>query len=359
MLWIMVSVVTSTHPLISIKYVLAKYWYLLAFVGAPLVLFRDTRHLKRSLAVLLFSMMAVMLLTLVRHAQNGWTFEKINDSLTPFYRNHVNYSSLLVVMVPLLIAFIRLSENSWKKRLLIVLLIITLAALYFSYARGAWLALITGWLAYVLLKKRLLPVSFFLFFALAAAAFWWLKEEDHYVQYASDYRTTIFHKNFSEHMIATYKLKDMSTVERFYRWVAGVRMIKDSWKTGFGPNTFYENYKSYTTPAFKTWVSKNEEHSTVHNYFLLLIIEQGVMGLLLFLMLIGAMFWYAQTIYHRTDHPFWKTVALTTASVLMMVCTINFLSDMIETDKVGSIFYLCLGGIVIADLRTRREMIDN
>jgi O-antigen ligase len=38
----------------------------------------------------------------------------------------------------------------------------------------------------------------------------------------------------------------------------------------------------------------------------------------------------------------------------VMQCVINFLSDMIETDKVGSVFYLCLATLVIADIKTRK-----
>ncbi|MBK8953719.1 MAG: O-antigen ligase family protein [Chitinophagaceae bacterium] len=115
------------------------------------------------------------------------------------------------------------------------------------------------------------------------------KQNDRYLQYAHDFKTTIFHKNFNEHLIATYRLKDVSTAERFYRWIAGVRMIKDNPVIGFGPGSFYPNYKEYTVPAFKTWVSNNKDHSTVHNYFLLLAVEQGLPGLFFFLLLTGAM----------------------------------------------------------------------
>jgi O-antigen ligase len=130
-------------------------------------------------------------------------------------------------------------------------------------------------------------------------------------------------------------------------------MAEDSWMIGFGPNTFYYNYKSYAVPAFKTWVSVNREKSTVHNYFLFLLIEQGIIGLLLFIALVGAMFWYIQKIYYRTSDRFWKMTMATSGVILVMICTVNFLSDLIESDKVGSVFYLLVAVIVIADRRTR------
>ena len=352
--WTVVTIISSTNILISIKYLLAKAWYLLAFVAMPIYLLKSEKEIKRLAIVLSVSMLLCMCVVLVRHGQYNWTFEKVNEALHPFFRNHVNYSALLVCMVPLLIAFIK---NSLKRRLkffLIIILSITIAALYFSYARGAWLAFFTGLISYWLLKKRALLFSFVFFFFACMVTIFWLKDNDRYLTFSPDYKSTIFHTNFEEHLVATYEMKDLSTAERYYRWIAGVRMIKDSWKTGFGPNTFYDNYKSYAVPAFKTWVSKNEEHSTVHNYFLLLIIEQGIIGLLLFLLLLGSLFWYAQKIYHRTQDDFWRTTVAAIAAILTMICTVNFLSDLIETDKIGGVFYLCVAVLIVADINTRK-----
>lgn len=357
--WALITVISSTHILVSVKYVLAKSWYLLAFVAMPLYIFKEEKEIKRSAIILEVSMLLFMCLALIRHEQYHWTFEKVNDALHPFFKNHVNYSALLVCMVPLLIAFIKNTQRRPARFFLIFTLLITIAALYLSYARGAWLALIIGVISYWLLQKKCLVISFIFFLVLCIAAVFWLKNNDRYLTYSPDYKSTIFHTNFEEHLVATYRMKDLSTAERYYRWIAGVRMLKDSWKTGFGPNTFYENYKSYAVPAFKTWVSKNEEHSTVHNYFLLLLIEQGVGGFFLFVMLLIFSFLYAQRIYHRTQSKFWKSTIAATTAILTMICTVNFLSDMIETDKVGSIFYLCIATLVTADIKTRAMKTEN
>jgi len=133
-------------------------------------------------------------------------------------------------------------------------------------------------------------------------------------------------------------------------------MIKDNWLTGYGPNTFYDNYKGYAVPAYKTWVSDNPERSTVHNYFLLITIEQGIPGLIFFLLLLGALFYYSQYLYDRVKDEFYRTAALVTGVVLTMIMTVNFLSDLIETDKVGSLFFLCLSMLVVIDINTREKL---
>jgi O-antigen ligase len=122
--------------------------------------------------------------------------------------------------------------------LLAVMIAVLLIALFFSYARGAWLALFTGIAAGWLIKKRLLLAAYILAIIALAGSLFWIKAGDRYLQYAHDYRTTIFHQDFREHLRATYEFKDVSTAERFYRWIAGVRMIKEDPLTGFGPSCF-------------------------------------------------------------------------------------------------------------------------
>jgi O-antigen ligase len=246
--------------------------------------------------------------------------------------------------VPIQIAALQLIKR-YRVWLLLALLI-TVAGVILSYARGAWLALVLGIVCFWLIKHRALLKSFIVVLCILICGVIYLSYNDNYINYSNNYKTTIFHTNFSEHLQATYQMKDLSTAERFYRWVGGVRMIRDSWLTGFGPTTFYTIYKSYTQPAFKTWVSKNEEHSTVHNYFLLMIIEQGAIGLILFLALLGTAFYQLEKWYRLSNNKLDKVILSSTASILVMICTLNFLSDLIETDKIGSLFYLCISVII-------------
>lgn len=351
--WILVTALVSTHQLISLKFFLAKSWYVLAFFLAPVVLGHTISFWRNAALVLLFSMLAVTLISLVKHAGLGFSFAAVNEALAPFFRNHVNYSALLVCIWPLLIALYTLSKSNSIKNLAILSLLVVLAALYLSYSRGAWLALMAGLLAYWLIRKSWLVKTYLFVILFASAAVVWLQHKNNYLQFAPHHDTTIFHQNFSEHLAATYKGKDVSTAERFYRWVAGARMATEEPLTGFGPGTFYQNYRSYTTPLFRTWVSVNRERSTVHNYFLLVLVEQGIIGLLLFLVLIGIALYHLQKVFNLSSHPFWRSGAAAVSAILYMLCTVNFLSDLVETDKVGSIFFICLAFAVAATKQLR------
>lgn len=347
LMWSGAVAFASDYPILSLKFIAAKTWYLGAFVLVPLVLLKDRQAIITSAKLITASLLFAVVIIMVKHAFESFTFVGINEAVKPFFRNHVNYSAMLVCLIPVVFSFYRMSRNQRTKRYLAAALLFLLAALFLSFARGAWLALLTGAVAAWLMKKRLLLSAYLLMIVAVAGSVFWLQQEKRYLQYAHDYRSTIYHEDFREHLKATYELRDVSTAERFYRWIAGARMIGEQPVTGFGPGTFYNNYKGFTIPAYKTWVSRNVEQSTVHNYFLLVAIEQGVPGLILFLVLVGALLWYSQEIYSRSKDQFTRLVALNCGVILVMILTVNFLSDLIETDKVGSLFYLCLALLVI------------
>jgi O-antigen ligase len=352
--WTCLSVVFSSQPLLSIKFLLAKGWYIGAFVLAPLMIFKNKQSIIAAAIALVSAMTGVMLIALIKHSGSGFSFITINEAVAPFFRNHVNYAAMLVCIIPVALACRHYSKNKNIRQFLSILLLLMITALFTSYSRGAWLALLAGCFTGWIIKRRKLVYCYAAAIVIVLAGLFWLKQDERYLQYSPDFTTTIFHTNFNEHLVATYRLKDVSTAERFYRWVAGVRMIKDNTSTGYGPGTFYSNYKPYTVPAYKTWVSNNPEHSTIHNYFLLTAVEQGIPGLLLLLLLIGLMLYYAQHLYHRSKEGFYKTVAMTTGIILVMILVLNFLSDLIETDKIGSLFFLCLSLLIITDVNSSK-----
>lgn len=63
---------------------------------------------------------------------------------------------------------------------------------------------------------------------------------------------------FEDHIMATTYGTDISSAERYYRWIAAIRMSEDHPYFKVGPNNFYDFYKPYTI-TFKTWVSRNPE----------------------------------------------------------------------------------------------------
>jgi O-antigen ligase len=342
LVWLLVTVFFSHEVWLSIKYCLAKGWFMMAFVVGGLFFLRTKEDFAQASKALIFAMLIPVVYSLLQHAGKGFTFESINETLSPFFRNHVNYSALLVCLSPVLLVWYQFSTQRLRKWI-IAAMVLFFIALFFAYSRGAWLCLLSGAITWLAIKRRFLLSLIFTALLTAAVALFLLVQDENYMKFAPDFNTTRQHFDLNEHLEATYTLKDMSTMERFYRWIAGVKMVNEETLKGYGPNTFTTYYKEYTVAAFKTWVSNNEERSSVHNYFLLISIEQGLPALFILLVLLISMFTIALKAYHTLNDPFERSLAITAAVILSMIVTLNLLSDLIETDKIGSIYFLLVG----------------
>jgi O-antigen ligase len=141
--------------------------------------------------------------------------------------------------------------------------------------------------------------------------------------------------------------------------VAATQMIKARPLTGFGQGGFVANYRDYAVSLFTTYVSRNFEHSTVHNYFLFLLTEQGIPGFLLFLVFIVFIYIRGQKIYIETQDPEEKKIVLAVLVALVVMLFDNMLSDLIEDVKIGPIFYWLIALLVMQDRKNEKLKIKN
>jgi O-antigen ligase len=123
--------------------------------------------------------------------------------------------------------------------------------------------------------------------------------------------------------------------------------------TGYGPHAFYFYYKPYAVTSFRTYVSRNLEHSTTHNYFLLMLVEQGWPAMILYAALILVFFAVAQKTYYRFKDKFYKQCTMGITLLFAAGFINNFFSELLETHKVGALFYLAIGILVVLDQKSR------
>jgi O-antigen ligase len=350
--WIVITACLSPDPLLSFKYVAAKAWYLVAFVGGTWWLLRSAADLRRAAWLLILPMTLACIYILWAHGQSGYSFDSVNAAVQPFFRNHVNYAALLVCLFPLAVVLFILQPR--YRFIILLVLMAWIPALVFSYSRGAWVAAGVGVITVMAIRWRALTAAAFLSVAGVVFLLVFFLRDNRYLDYRPDFERTIYHQAFREHLQATYRLTDLSTAERFHRWIAGTRMVGEAPFFGHGPNRFYPVYRPYTVNAFRTYVSDNPERSTVHNYFLLLAVEQGFPGLLLFLLVLARMFWLVSRYYHDAYTKTARATWLAVGAVLGMILLLNMLSDLVETDKIGGVFFICAGLILGGkDLFTR------
>ena len=125
--------------------------------------------------------------------------------------------------------------------------------------------------------------------------------------------------------------------------------------TGFGPGTFYFYYQKYTVSGFKTYVSDNPEHSGIHNYYLMTTVEQGLPGLFFFLIFCLVTMLQGQRIYQRTTDPSRRRTLTAAILCFILIDLLMLMNDFVETDKIGSLFFLSASILVNIDLGNRER----
>jgi O-antigen ligase len=357
-LWIFVTTLISNDLLISVKFLLAKSWYVITFYFLAAHVLKG----KKEIQIFFWGIFIAILLTIVvitlRHALVGFRFDKINKVVGPFYRNKVAYASILSVFLPLVV-FIRAGYRSWHwKRILCTLGILAfLMGIYLTYTRTAYLCVGIAFGAFFIVKYRLTKLTLGAGSALAMLGLVVLLLGNTYLDFAPEYKKTVAHKDFDSLISATAKGQDVSTMERVYRWVAAFQMIGEKPVLGFGPGTFYSFYKNYTVSSFSTYVSDNPEKSGVHCYYLMTAVEQGLIGLLIFLVLCFVVMLKGEELYHRKNlDPYIKRIVMAATLGFICIAAINIVNDMVETDKVGSFFFVYMALIVNIDIQSKQEL---
>ena len=351
LLWTAVDAVFSVDAVKSLKYLLAKVWFIVPFLLGTLVIVRRPEHTWRFAAFYAAGACLSVLYVASRHATKGFSFEEINWALHPFFRNHVIYATMLALLIPFGWLGMQAARNMGARLAWQVALGLLLFGLLTSYTRASILSIPIAALFYGVMRLRETKLLLVAVAVSTTVGVTYIVSGDNYMEFAPNYERTVFNgQNFGKHLEATYKLQDVSGMERVYRWVAATRMIADKPLVGSGAATFYPEYKRYTLKSFRTYVSDNQEKSTTHNYFLLQLAEQGIPGFLLFVALVATALLRAERLYHRSrQQPDVRRVVLAATLSFVVIVFHLILNELVEVDKIGPVFFVCLALLIRAE----------
>ena len=341
--WSIIASINSLNGLVSTKYLLAKFWYLCTFLFAAAIFLRKKKDLELFFWCLFIPLSILTIITLLRYYPYHFAFEDVNKTMVPYFRNKVSYGTTLTIFLPFIFLAITWQQpNSWKKRILMAGVILFLTGIYFSYTRSCILALMLSLMAFFAIKWRIIKLGIITALVAIIGFVSYMVYQNEYMDHAPIFEKTIQHDKYEDHLAATVSFEDASSMERVYMWIGGTFMFLQHPFIGNGPNTFYPNYKHYTVHSFETYLSDNDEKLTVHNYFLLTLIEQGIIGLLLFFGTIISFLVLVQKYYHLTQDTSQKNIILACATSFVAILVNITLSDLIEVDKIGSIYYMSI-----------------
>lgn len=352
--WIAVTTFTSSAVGFSFKFLLAKTWYVVTFFYFTGHVVKNERKIDLILWLVAVPLTLATTKVIIHHAILEFDFKLINRAAPPFFRNHVNYAAILSVFLPFLWYLRKWASPGLPKRIAEISLGVVLFGIVTAYTRAAYVAVALIPVAYWVIRLRLAKLGVIIATISILGLISFLIAENKFMELVPTDQT-VSHTELSEIISSTSELKDVSTMERYFRWIAGFQMIGEKPVFGFGPGNFYHFYKHYTLSRFSTYVSDNPEKSGIHNYYLMTTLEQGIIGLIIFLLLVYYTIIHGENVFHNSTNQKRKDLVMAAVLSAIVIDAFLFMNDMIETDKIGSFFFFNIALIVIIDLINKKE----
>lgn len=357
LIWIFLSSLTSTMPIVSFKFLLSRIWFVVSLYFLAAKIFEDGKNIEKYVWLYILPLMVVVLYATNRHLSYGlWNKQAGHFVVSPFYNDHTSYGAATAMYLPFAMLFAFNSYFSKKKRWLsYAALGLVFLGFVLSYSRAAWLSLVVafGVWAFVKLKIRFKPI--FLTFVALLAIFMvfqtqiFMKLEQNSEQSSANIMTHIS----SVSNITT----DASNLERINRWSCAIRMFADKPVFGWGPGTYMFKYAPYQLKKDRTIISTNSaDGGNSHSEYLGPLSEQGVLGLIIFLLLLGTVIYTAVHTYTRLTDKRLKSIVLTALISLVTYYFHGLLNNFLDTDKLSVPFWGFTAMIVAIDIYSRKQI---
>jgi len=352
--WILVTVITSSMPLISIKFFLAKLWYIVAFYFIATQLFAKLKHIRTFFWAYLIPLSIVALYTFLHHSQYGFAERPAHWVMQPFFKDHTVYGAVLAMMFPIVL-FLLTAKRYAKYRLLTALMTaILVLGIIFSYGRAAWISLLAAFavsLIYLFKLKKVFVFSIAGLVLIFIGVFW-----TDIINVLEKNEQDSTSENLTEHVQSITNIStDASNLERINRWKSAVRMFEARPLFGFGPGTYAFQYAPFQSSDDLTIISTNAgDMGNAHSEFIGPLAEMGLLGPITFIIIIIVFYSISARLYYTLPKSelraivFWVTLAFSTYIIN------GTLNNFLDTDKASVPFWSFIAIMVCIDLHKEK-----
>lgn len=349
--WMLITIVPSTMPVVSMKHFVARMWFVTTMFFLATRLFEDGRKMHTFIWAYLGGLAIVVIYTLINHAQYGFAHDPAHWVMSPFFKDHTSYGAIIAFFVPFMITALWLPGYSRTKRgLMVMLLMLLLVGLVFSFTRAAWLSL-AGALAVYLVMRLRVPVWALLALVVVSGGVYLANEEQ--ITLALERNREESSDNLGEHVKSMSNISsDASNLERINRWNSALRMFKDRPVFGWGPGTYMFQYAPFQASADRTIISTNfGSQGNAHSEYLGPLAEQGLPGLLLMLLLVVVTSVRVLELYKRMPAGGDKQLLAALFLGLVTYYMHGVLNNFLDIDKASIPFWAFTAMIVMLDLK--------
>ena len=143
--WMLVTTITSEMPVVSLKFILSRLWFVIPAFFLCAILFKTPKNIDRFIWLYIASLCIVCVYTIIHHAQFGFDGDSAHWVMTPFYNDHTAYGAALAIYLILALTYVFLPDIKKSRKLIIIGVVILLSlALMLSNCRAAWLSIIAA-----------------------------------------------------------------------------------------------------------------------------------------------------------------------------------------------------------------------
>ena len=333
--WMLVTTITSEMPVVSIKFMLSRLWFVIPAFFLCSILFKNPKNIHKFIWLYIAALCIVCVYTIIHHAQFGFDGDSAHWVMTPFYNDHTAYGAALAIYLILALAYVFLPGVKKSRRLIIIAVVVLLSvALTLSNCRAAWLSIIAALavLICVLLKIKFrwiaaaVVILVGLFFAFQNQIIDALEKNN------QDASGDLVENIQSNTNIST----DASNLERINRWQSAFRLFNERPVFGWGPGTYQFVYAPYQMSKEKTIISTNAgDGGNAHSEYFGPLAEQGVVGSLLVLVLVIVTVYCGLKTYGRCKNKEAKVLVLGATLAFISYFIHGFLNNFLDTDKLA------------------------
>ena len=350
LVWIFFTSVTSDIPVVSFKFLIARLWFVIVFYILGTQLFKDYSNIKRFNWLYIIPFVIIIFYTLYEHSLMGFEEAPANYVMSPFYNDHTIYGAMLAMFFPILLFFTMNKKYSASiKFAALIVLIIFIIALIFSYTRAAWVSLAVALAVYILLLLRIKFRTIVIVIIGAAAVLLTYQTE---IKMKLEKNRQDASQDFDKHIESISNIStDASNLERLNRWSAAFRMFEERPVLGWGPGTYSFEYAPFQHAHEKTIISTNMgDKGNAHSEYIGPLCESGVLGTLTFLAIIFFTFSTGFRLYYTVTNNETKKLVLVTILGFVTYIVHGALNDFLDTDKASVPFWGFIAILVAIDL---------
>jgi len=357
--WMLITVLTSEMPLVSLKAFIARLWFVIPFFFLGTQIFRKPENVKAFLWAYMIPLIGVVSYTIIHHSSYGFGEEQGHWVMWPFYNDHTAYGAVIALFIPTLLGFVFNKDQKSSFRVIsLIIFVFLVAALIFSYSRASWIGLAASFLIFGLIYFR---IKFRYVFTVIAAFLFVFFYFQHQIIDTLERNKQDSSSDLVEHIHSIYNIStDASNLERINRWQSALRMFAERPVFGYGPGTYQFLYAPFQRTKEKTIISTNAgDLGNAHSEYIGPMAEQGIMGLLGFFFIGVFTIWTGIRLYRRAAS---KEVRLTAVFITLGLITYfihGFLNNFLDTDKASVPFWGFIAILVSYDLYYGKKEVDN